>query len=60
MGRAADLRAWLVQKGHTVSVVPTPVSANDRWFRVVVGEFSDPEGAVRFWSSMKWGEQTFR
>ena len=52
--RAAELRAKISQQGFTVSVLPVPVSASQQWFRVLVGEFDAPEGALRFWRSMKW------
>ena len=52
--KAAELQASISQQGYTVEVRPVPVSATQQWFRVVVGEFDAPEGALRFWHSMKW------
>lgn len=52
--KAAELQAKISQQGYTVSVLPVPVSASQQWFRVLVGEFDAPEGALRFWRSMKW------
>jgi cell division septation protein DedD len=60
MAKATELQARLSQQGYTVSVLPVPVSATQQWFRLFVGEFDAPEGATRFWHSMKWKERVFR
>jgi general secretion pathway protein A len=52
--RASELQAKISQQGYAVSVVPVPISASQQWFRVLVGEFDAPDGAVQFWRSMKW------
>ena len=52
--RAAELQARISQQGYVVSVLPVPISASQQWFRVLVGEFDAPDGAVKFWRSMKW------
>jgi general secretion pathway protein A len=57
---ATELQARLSQQGYTVSILPVSISATQQWFRVLVGEFDEPQGAVRFWQSMKWQERAFR
>ena len=52
--RASELQARISQQGYAVSVLPVPISASQQWFRVLVGEFDAPDGAVKFWRSMKW------
>jgi type II secretory pathway predicted ATPase ExeA len=52
--RASELQAKISQQGYAVSVFPIPISASQQWFRVLVGEFDAPDGAVKFWRSMKW------
>jgi general secretion pathway protein A len=58
--RATELQARLTQQGYTVTVLPVTISPSQQWFRVLVGEFDAPEGAVKFWRSMRWQEQAFR
>jgi precorrin-6B methylase 2 len=52
--KASELQAKLRQQGYAVSVLSVPISASQQWFRVLVGEFDAPDGAVKFWRSMKW------
>ena len=52
--KASELQARISQQGYAVSVLPVPISASQQWFRVLVGEFDAPEGAAKFWRSMKW------
>jgi hypothetical protein len=52
--RATELQARISRQGYSVSVLPIAISASQQWFRLVVGDFEAPEGAVRFWRSMKW------
>ena len=52
--RASELQTRISQQGYAVSVLPVPISASQQWFRVLVGGFDAPDGAVKFWRSMKW------
>jgi general secretion pathway protein A len=52
--KAMELRTRISRQGYAVTVLPVPVAASQQWFRLVVGEFDTPEGAVRFWRSVQW------
>jgi phage tail protein X len=52
--KATELRTRISRQGYAVTVLPVPVAASQQWFRLLVGEFDTPEGAVRFWRSMRW------
>ena len=60
MTEATQLQALFTQRGYTVSVVPTRVSPRVRWYRVLVGDFEDPERAVEFSNSLQARKQIFQ
>jgi phage tail protein X len=52
--KATELRTRISRQGYAVTVLPVPAAASQQWFRLLVGEFDTPEGAVRFWHSVQW------
>jgi general secretion pathway protein A len=52
--KAMELRTRISRQGYAVTVLPVPVAASQQWFRLLVGGFDSPEGAVQFWRSMQW------